>query len=254
MATFAELGIPFPLFEADASEATDYRGLGVCIVCTAQDVHCFKPSAVPVICPSCYAENWLEVPHHEPPMVEGLCSACHTRLPGGLGLACYACLRAGRVTLGKDTQLGLVGREQAESGLTHGLPGLNHPDFEMVPLPKPSAENEWVRLVPWEYEQEWVQARVPSEYLYELIGTPTYSTWQGEKWLFCCGAPMIYIGAWTPETFTLQSLDGDGRAFFNRVMTLDDEYADQLWRGGYASFYVFRCQRCANLRAHFDYI
>lgn len=246
MATFAELGIPFPLFEADAVEATEYRGLGVCIVCGTRDVHCFRPRVVPVLCPSCDAENWLDVPLHEPPMVAGNCSTCHMPLPNGLGFACYACLRASRVTLGKDTELGMVGLEHARTGLTHGLPGLDHPDFEMVPLPNSSS---------WEFEAAWVQARVPSEHLLELIRTPTYSTWQGEQRLFCCGAPMVYVGAWTPETFTQHAPDGDGRAFLNRVVGVNGEQADRLWRGGYdaASIYVFRCSRCARLRAHCDY-
>ena len=50
--------------------------------------------------------------------------------------------------------------------LYHGLPGLNHPDFEMVPL---------------EGEEDWAGARVPTEWMLELLRTPTYSTWQGER-------------------------------------------------------------------------
>jgi hypothetical protein len=54
-------------------------------------------------------------------------------------VACYSCLRQGRAAITKDTELGMVSWEQAFEGVTHGIPGLAHPDFELVPK-----ENDWV--------------------------------------------------------------------------------------------------------------
>lgn len=42
MTTFAELGIPFPLFEAPTSEASDYVGLSSCRLCEVKSRHCFR--------------------------------------------------------------------------------------------------------------------------------------------------------------------------------------------------------------------
>ncbi|WP_181448805.1 CbrC family protein [Nonomuraea aridisoli] len=65
------------------------------------------------------------------------------------------------------------------AGRTHGVPDFGHaPGFELEP---PG-------------EDDWVAVRIPSAVLLELVRTPTYSTWQGEQWLFCCGDAMTYLG------------------------------------------------------------
>jgi uncharacterized protein CbrC (UPF0167 family) len=143
----------------------------------------------------------------------------------------------------------MVGLEQARAGLTHGVPGLSRSDVELV-VPPPSANDD--------DEESWVRARVPSDLLFELIHTPSYPTWQGEWWLFCCGAPMIYTGSWEPAAFaehTAKAAGRDWRAAFAQIMEVDDELAAGLVRGDFesAAIYGFRCPRCAKQRAHFDF-
>src|SRR5204862_979 len=53
--TFAQLGIPFPLFEGPV-EGTEYRGLGTCTLCRRPAQHCFRLGigcAVMLPCPAC---------------------------------------------------------------------------------------------------------------------------------------------------------------------------------------------------------
>lgn len=271
MARFADLGMPFPLFEAEAQEAAEYRGVDTCFLCQREHVHCFAPSALLVACQHCATENELEVASSATSYhVGGACQHCSSPLPSGKGLVCYSCLRAGRAWITKNTELGMVSREQALAGMTHGVPGLDHPDFELVPrdevgwvttplppeLLTPSdvgLDHRGFVLVP--QEERWVAARVPSEQLFELILTPNYPTWQDEEWLFCCRAPMIYIGSWNRATFTERAPDGNGRAFFDEVLQLPQQESDWLWEGVYdsAGIYVFRCPRCGKLRGNFDY-
>ncbi len=51
-----------------------------------------------------------------------------------------------------------------------------------------------------------VEAIVPSELLWALVKTPPYTTWQGERWLFHCGRPMVFVGEHTPEELESFSL------------------------------------------------
>ncbi|QDV34625.1 hypothetical protein [Tautonia plasticadhaerens] len=43
MPTFAELGTPFPLFEAPTDEASGYAGIATCRLCGEAERHCFEP-------------------------------------------------------------------------------------------------------------------------------------------------------------------------------------------------------------------
>lgn len=61
--TFAELGIPFPLFEA-ASDDSDYVGNGACCICGAANAPCFSlgiGTALMIACPNCRTVNGLDV-------------------------------------------------------------------------------------------------------------------------------------------------------------------------------------------------
>jgi hypothetical protein len=56
MATFAELGIPFHLFESPTSEACDYVGPATCRLCGVRERHCFElgiGDALMLPCPAC---------------------------------------------------------------------------------------------------------------------------------------------------------------------------------------------------------
>ena len=235
--TFSDLGIPFPLFEGPAADAAEYVGLRSCALCGESNRHCFRLDigcAVMLTCETCGAENGLDASDRD----DAPCRKCGTLVEFpevGDVLTCYQCLRAGKAAISKDTELGMVSWEQAFDGVTHGLPGMDRADFEMVPQ-----------------EEGWVGARLPREMMYELLRTPTYASIQGETWQFCCRAPMVFAGAWSREEFTRRAPDGDGRKYFEQVVQhvepglWEDEFHDET------GVYVFRCRRCGRVTAHWD--
>lgn len=240
MPTFAGLGIPFPLFEADTERAVEYVGIHRCSLCGAGQVHCFKlgiGADVIVTCPSCGNETPLDADDKK----GANCQSCSKPIPfpkvGGSGqlVACYQCLRSGKAALTKDTVLGMVRWEDAQRGSTHGRPGLDTTDFETIPK-----------------EDDWVAARVPEEHLMELVRTPTYSTIQGDQWQFCCRRPMTFIGEWDRDDFDRNAPDGNGKAFFQEIV---QDVVDGLWEDELhdeTGIYVFRCKQCGRLTAHWD--
>ena len=141
--TFAQLGIPFPLFEGPSDQATRYCGLNTCSLCGDKPTHCFRLEigcAVIIACPGCGTENGLDADDR----ADCPCRVCKQTVPfPELGeneiKACYACLQTGKAAMTKDTELGMISWEQAFEGVTHGLPCLNRDDFEMVPK-----DDDWV--------------------------------------------------------------------------------------------------------------
>ncbi len=236
--TFAQLGIPFPLYEAQAKEAPEYQGLDSCAVCGADGVHCFRVDDLILSCPQCGTETAIR-----PEIGQShFCRACHQGLDCSVdaqeGFACcYACLRAGRAAFTKDTVLGMVTWDQAVEGLTHGVPGLISKDFELVPS---------------EDSPDWMRAKVSPDLLLELVRTPNYTTWQGERWHFCCGKPMVYVGEWKEEEFKRHAPASDGKAFFKRAVIdgVDESFWGVLQNIG--GPYMFRCPLCGTLRGHYD--
>jgi uncharacterized protein CbrC (UPF0167 family) len=237
---FRDLGTPFPLFDAPVSDAAELIDPGVCGICGQQAQVRFRlevGAAVMRPCPACGVENGLSVSDPD----ESECRACHARIavpemPHGHN-ACYACLRAGRAALTKDTELGMISWEQAFAGVTHGVPGLAHPDFEMVPQP----------------DSDWIGARLPPETMFELLRTPSYRTIQGESWLFCCRRPMVFIGTWSRQDFIDHAPDGDARKLFEEIVLNCGEDLWEVTRGESTGVYVFRCGACARLKAHWDF-
>jgi hypothetical protein len=237
--TFHDLGIPFPLFEAPVSDATDYEGRGRCSLCHKEDVHCFRlgiGADVVVRCSGCTAEVALDADSRS----GGACQACqsHVEFPDvdpSAVLACYACLRGGRAALTKVTELGMIRHENAVRGVTCGEPGLNSPGFDLVPL-----------------TDGWVGARLPTPTMLELVRTPGYSTIQGERWRFCCKMPMAYVGEWSREKFSEMAPDGNGREFFHQTVhdAIDGLWEDRLHDA--TGIYVFRCAMCRKYSAHWD--
>lgn len=146
---------------------------------------------------------------------------------------CYHCLRAGKATISKDTEFGMVSCNEAFSGVTNGVPGLRQDQFESVVI---DADDEWVRV------------KLPDDILLELTRTPTYGTWQGECWLFCCRFPMTFIGEWHHEQFNQRAPDGNGEQLYYSVI---EDVPPDTWNalGHGLSVYVFECNK---LRAHFD--
>lgn len=242
--TFAELGIPFPLYEAPVSlsDDSDYEGVATCCVCGTANVHCFRlgiPADLILPCPSCGADNGVDV--HDKAAAN--CRNCGVSIPYPPGIAtkkepkiCYDCLRAGKAAISKSTEFGTVSCNEAFSGVTGGIPGLRQDQFENVVL---------------DPDEEWVGVRLPEEIMFELLRTPTYGTWQGECWLFCCRYPMTFLGEWRHEHFERRAADGDGeQLYYSVVEDVSPDSWDALGHG--LSVYVFDCKRCGKLRAHFD--
>jgi uncharacterized protein CbrC (UPF0167 family) len=214
--TFADLGIPFPLFEAPVDDASGYIGTAACLLCGARGRHCFELGVgvqVVVGCKRCGAQNGLDASEDtvEP------CRSCGAPVQFLLdsdeeAAVCYQCLRAGEAAIVKDTASGMVDWDEANEGTT-----------------------------------------APKELLIELVRTPGYTTWQGEQWQYCCDRPMVYIGTWGQEDFEEHAPNGDGRAFFLDIV---DEADGELWEDrqmdAAITVYVFRCLNCGNYKAHWD--
>jgi uncharacterized protein CbrC (UPF0167 family) len=236
--TFAELGTPFPLFDAPADDASEFAGAGECSLCRQHADVCFTLGigcGVMRECPACGAVTGLDADDAE----DVGCRACKRSIPfpdlPEEIKCCYACLREGRAALTKDTELGMVSWEQAFEGLTHGLPGLSTADFELVPT-----------------ESEWVRVRLTPAIMFELLRTPTYSSIQGERWLFCCRAPMTFIGVWSRERFQQEAPNGDGRTLFDSLV---EGVVPGLWEDELhdtTGIYLFRCGTCGRRRGHWD--
>lgn len=131
--TFAQLNIPFKLFEGPVDQASEYCGLTTCSLC-GQQQHSFDMGIgcqIIVTCSACGNENGLDAYDRE----NGTCPQCDSNVPfpdfdDDQIKVCYDCLRAGKAAITKDTELGMISWEQAIEGITHGLPGLNHHDLK----------------------------------------------------------------------------------------------------------------------------
>lgn len=243
-ATFADLGIPFPLFEGPVRDAADFAADAGCSLC-GNGGPAFRLGAganLIVPCPGCGAPAALKANRG----ADGRCDACDAAVPfptplaesSGDPTACYACLRGGRAAITHDTTHGMVRWEDARAGLTHGPPG--------TPL-------DGVEVVPGEGDG-WSRVRVPREELEELVRTPGYCSWQGEQWRFHCGRPAVFLGSWSRDRLDREAADGDGRALLERLLTEPHDDADRLWDalGDGPSIYVFRCRDCGERVAQTD--
>ena len=139
---------------------------------------------------------------------------------------CVHCLEAGRFEFWHDTEIGFLDENGLKQVYSHNE------------LPPPN---------------------FPTSACIELRRTPQIVTWQQEVWLTHCNDFMTYIGTWEPNDFYLHASEGDGRALF---MEMTDRYND-LWDASlpdgasrleswYATYYVFRCRHCGNLRGNWD--
>lgn len=238
-ATFQELGIPFSLFDAPVAQASGYVGLSRCSLCERTGQPCFHlwiGCAVMQSCSNCGTVNGLDAYDR----VAVPCRVCENHVPFPSFTdddihICYDCLRLGRAAMTQDTELGMISWPQAFDGVTHGLPGLDRADLDLISL-----------------EGGWTGARLPQETMFELLRTPTYRTIQGERWLFCCRHPMIYIGEWTRADFANHAPDGDGKVFFEQIV---EDIVPGLWEDKLhdeTGIYVFRCADCGRHRAHWD--
>ena len=240
--TFADLGVPFPLFTAPVRDSSIYSGPGQCAVCGREQAHTFRLGIgrqVVVRCPACDESNVLRMDTGVRP-----CTRCARPVEiawrSDQRIACYDCVRAGRVAFSHDTEFGAVSWREAKHCRTHGIPGLTAADLRgnAFSLTDPSGDG-------------WVAAIIPEQMLIELIQTPQYLTIQGERWLFHCSRPMLYVGAWTAEDFDRES-GGHPEDLFRQVLpNVRPNLLDFV--PSRAGVYVFRCESCSTMRGHYDW-
>jgi uncharacterized protein CbrC (UPF0167 family) len=234
-ALFAEMEIPFPLYEGEVT-GTEFCGLATCSLCLRSNEHCFLLGVgdyLMIPCAACGSVNGLSADARK----DTQCRSCQRLIPFPVASSfkkvriCYGCLRDGRAALPKDTELGGISWEEAFEGVTRGVPGLQRTDFELV-----------------SQGDDWMGALLPQETMFELLRTPTYCTWQGEQWLFCCQRPMIYVGNWTTDDFCKAAPDGNGTRLLRQVIP----EANSDWWSAMMSTYIFRCPVCQRLKGHYD--
>ena len=214
--TFADLGMPFPLFQADFDIAVEWARATTCGFCATAVEHGFlvgehqsfpseNTNKLVVPCAACGARNRFPV---AAPKVQKVCG-CGSKLAfpkrrGKKLFACYPCIQAGRVEFGHDRAPGDVQRED----------------------------------------------------LAELERTPTFFANQGERWPNCCGRLMTYIGKWAPADFAVNAPDGDGQGLLARIIEPGTHAEiEVLWDAldaGWVDFNVFQCRLCGRLQANED--
>ncbi|MBN1917031.1 MAG: CbrC family protein [Verrucomicrobia bacterium] len=255
MTTSAEPGTLFPLFEAPLDEAARFNPEGHCSICLYLPKPTLRLGAgagVVVRCRACGTTHALDadVQEHTP------CRACgHTvkfprleELWDFIGptrkqtvVTCFDCLRRGRTAITKLTEYGVVTWESAIEGLIDWVPEGTQCPMRVVRL----GGGQVARL----------GALVPGRALFDLVCTPMYRSWTTPVWLFCCGTPMAYIGAWSKHHFE-RLAPGDGEALFaNALNDTRPGIAGALWHYGFGydpRVYVFRCRQCGRLRANWD--
>jgi hypothetical protein len=130
--TFRDLGLDLPLFAAPVREASRYSGAQSCTLCRLPQPHCFALGIgddIVLSCSACHATTALDT-HSR---ADGTCSGCGTILPfpeaAEKVYTCFDCLRAGRAAFTQDTELGMVRWEDAQLGLTFGVPMDSPPEL-----------------------------------------------------------------------------------------------------------------------------
>jgi len=240
MVTFADLGIPFPLFEAPIATCPDYVGVQHCCVSRKSKDHCFRLDIgawVKMNCQVCRGELFL-TPTEDTTRAAS-CRHCGAATPPPLchekkAFVCYEALRAGLAGYTKDSDFGMISWEQMESGWTHGVPGLRLPGFDT----RTTAEG-------------WLQVRLAKETISEVTRTPKFVTWQGDRWLFQDVRPMIYIGEWKKRDFETRAPGGmRSDEFFSQVVR---DYDPRLWQHvDRVKIYVFRDGLTGVYAAYYD--
>lgn len=202
---------PFALFAAPLSEAYGYTGAGPCVVCGSEVAERLR--------------------------LGGSGQLVSREESGGPdGAVCVPCLRAGHVAFVRDTEFGMVRFEDAVAGRTHGMPGLRSADG--FPLTEPDDDG-------------WVAVEIPPMVLLELVRTPGYRTSQGERWLFCCGSAMVYVGQWTQDD-VIQHVPGDPSGAFLAIFEGAEMWMWPDLDDLSISFHAFRCRSCDRVRGHTD--
>lgn len=176
--------------------------------------------------------NRDDVDHDE----AGPCTVCKAQAQVRFDGACYTCLRAGRARITHDSELGAVALGDAETGITGGV------------IAESSIDPRGTESVLDHLDPSVRRFKVSPPVIEELLRTPQYNNIHGESWLFCCGAPMVFLGQSAAEEVT-----PDEVAELLAPATVPD--TDAFLEGvldGQSNLFVFRCTRCKQRRAHHE--
>ena len=265
--TFADLGIPFPLYEAPVRSCAAQVGPAICHFCRTERHYFCQLNDVSWMgpCPECGTHNKQTGDDRswDGSQFAWNCIACGAGLTSRTlkwteerYLACLGCIGAREIGFARDTEFGIVDGDSLASGITGGVPGLTAAEgFELVVV-----DENWNGTDIVEYRVASAGVRIDPEHLRELYRTPVYHCWQQERWLFCCRRPMIYMGVWPDVVRVLDP--GDRGELFRTIYATAAEggehpYGD--WSAAARDFerhdpemYVFRCPECERLRCHID--
>jgi uncharacterized protein CbrC (UPF0167 family) len=230
--SFDTLGVPFALYAAPPSSCSRYVGAGNCAVTGRDELHCFRVDALIDSCVRCGGpvergnepSTCIACGHAAPP---------HTDSTGDDEIIVgYDAIARGKAAFVVDTEFGMVTPQLAMLGRTHGVAGLDAASLMGNDLA--------LRRMA---DSDWVQVLVQRELLWELVRTPPYTTWQGECWLFHCGAPMVFVGELTVSGLIELELEERAIAMLEEVEAMSPE-ADGMM--------TFACRRCSLHRFHVD--
>lgn len=108
-------------------------------------------------------------------------------------------------------------------------------------------------------DAEALDAAVPADIVIEIAQrTPGFSSWQGERWLSCCGAPAAFVApAGRPEiSQRFPRLPSDLMPTIVHELGISGGAArqllDSLDRDGGPTAYVFQCRTCSRHLAYID--
>jgi len=143
----------------------------------------------------------------------------------------------------------MVRPDDAIQGRTHGLP-LDPGNLPNLPLIAHPVDPNFP-------DEHWYSVEFCPDDLIELTRTPTYHTWQGERWLFCCERPAVFTGSVDSDALAEIAIE---RGFSKEgtlasLLSISEPVARQSLNAlekGSGSLYMFRCQSCSTYRAHFD--
>ena len=172
---------------------------------------------------------------------DGACARCHCAADLRFQQLCYSCFRNGLSDAAIDTELGMVTQELAEMGMTHGLPLSNPSEIDTYGTTAHPIDPKFP-------DETWFHIHVSARWLQELLRTPRYHTWQGERWLFCCQRPMVFRASLPADLFGQSEIgiEAQMQRFLDRPSWLETVGV------GHSShtYYVFSCSNCGRLRYH----
>jgi uncharacterized protein CbrC (UPF0167 family) len=248
----ADVGMPFALFKGTLKTVSDLLEDGECTICGQSRRYLFRLRDRDYLidpCEKCGEHVGLRIGWPDEKPEPSTCRICGTIIfwpnqrPRDVVAVCYQCLRAGRVAVAHETEVGNIDLAHALHGLTYFAP------------PEIASRHglETAVLETYADGSQSIGVRLSKDLLSEMLRTPRHMALQREYWPFHCHGFMAYLGRWQLEDFEKQS-PGRGREWFGEHMGPDEPWED-MWEWLPADIgwsYVFQCQTCGRHRVFVD--